>query len=263
MSTMSKDLMPEPSSSSSQFYGRFLHDEFRPPAPVDLHHCTLLAHGTVYVEKMSSFTRYSYALEPTEDTNEDGLKPVVVLTADKDKKSKSPFIIRNAATNKVVGSVVLQFKTMKYISYAVFRGDLQVASIVYHVPTILDFLKLDPPRTVQMALPDFTEKNPIWLADVCKESIQKTGSLQAACIECPGLLSLKNAVPYKKPDGNYGLNFCGRGQQSSCRNTQLLDAKEKLICQMAKWDTNVYNVDFASPGCSFLAFAFALAQLDI
>lgn len=261
MSTMSKD--PVIDSSSSKFYGRFLHDEFHPPAPEDLHRRTQLAHGTIYFEKLSSSSRFSFALQPNQDINKDGHKPVVVLTADKDKKSKSPFIIRNAETNKVVGRVVLQFKTMKYISYAVFRGDFQVASIVYHVPTIRTFLNLDPPRVAQMAFPDSTEKNPTWLADVCKESIQKTSSLKAAFDECPGLLQFRSAVPYKKPDGNYGLNFCGRGQQTSCRNMQLVDVSEKLICQMAKWDTCVYNVDFASPCSSFLAFAFALAQLDI
>lgn len=259
MSTMSKD----PIDGTSKFYGRLIHDEFRPPELEDLFQRTQLAHGTLYSEKNGSTSRFSYALQPKDDINKDGKKPVVVLTAEQDKKTKSPFIIKNAATKKELGRVVLQYKTMKYISYAIFRGDLQVASIVYHVPTIRNFLKLDPPRTAQMLLPDPTEKIPAWLADVCKVSILQTGSLKAAFDERPGLVLFRNAVPYKKPDGNYGLNFFGRGQQMSCRNMQLLDSNEKVVCQVAKWDTAVYNVDFAAPCSSFLAFAFALAQLDI
>ncbi|GAX15604.1 hypothetical protein FisN_3Hh074 [Fistulifera solaris] len=259
MSTMSKDL----ATDLSKFYERSLHDEFRTPEPGHLNQRTKLVHGTVYSEKLNSSTHFSFALQPKQENGKDAKKPVVVLTATKDNKSKSPFIIKNTETKKEVGRVMLQFKTMKYISYAVFRGDVQVASIVYHVPTIRNFLSLDPPRAAQVAIPDPIEKNPTWLADVCKESILNKGSLKAAADESPGLVLLQNAVPYKKPDGSLGLNFYGRGQQASCRNMQLIDTSETVVCQVAKWDTCVHNVDFASPFSSFLAFAFALAQLDL
>jgi hypothetical protein len=259
MSTTSKDL----ATDFSKFYERSLHDEFRTPEPGHLNQRTRLVHGTLYSEKVAALTRFSYALQPKQENGKDGMKPIVVLTATKDNKPKSPFVIRNAETNKEVGRVMLQFKTMKYISYAVFRGDLQVASIVYHVPTIRNFLSLDPPRTAQVAIPDSTEKTPTWLAVACKDSILQKGSLKAAAAEYPGLVLLQNAVPYKKQDGSLGLNFYGRGQQASCRNMQLIDTNETVVCQVAKWDTCVHNVDFASPFSSFLAFAFALAQLDL
>lgn len=247
----------------SKFHGLIFQDEFRPPEPEDLFHRTKLAHGTLYSEPHPSSYRFSYVLQPKYDDNEDGNKPVLVLTAEQDKKSGSPFIIKNAVTKTDVGSVVLQFKTMKYVSYSIFRGDLQVASVVYHVPTIRNFLNLDPPRMAQMVLPNPDENNPTWLAALCQESIVRTGSLKAAFDQCPGLFLFRNAVPYKKRDGTYGLNFHGRGKEKSSRNMQLLDVNREVVCQVVKWDAGVYNVDFAYPCSSFLAFAFALAQLDL
>lgn len=260
MSASSKDLAVDESMTN----GRLFQDAFLPPKREDIFRQTKLVHGTLYSEPKSSTHCYSYALQSKYDGKDKGnKKPVVVLTAEKAKKPKSPFIIKDYGTNEVVGSVVLQFKTMKYISYSIFRGDLQVASIVYHVPGIMTFLKHDPPRAAQMVLPEPSEKNPAWLAELCKDSILQSGSLNEACNQSPGLILVRNAVPYKKKNGNYALNFKGRGNMQSCRNMQLLDANKEVVCQVAKWEKNVYNVDFAYPYSSFLAFAFALAQLNI
>lgn len=96
---------------------------------------------------------------------------------------------------------------------------------------------------------------------------------------------LKSVEPYRKKNGNYGLNFHGRGRVASPRNMQLSDGTHSsdkqmddeddcdgnnsnnvsptVLFQVAKWDKKVYNVDFAAPLTPFYAFGLALAQLDL
>jgi hypothetical protein len=95
---------------------------------------------------------------------------------------------------------------------------------------------------------------------------------------------------YSKGNGRSGLNFKGRGRVASTKNIQLVVQDlvgasncstttttttktttttttstkiPPIHCQMAKWDTNTFHVDYQSPMCTLYAFAFALAQLDL
>ena len=104
--------------------------------------------------------------------------------------------------------------------------------------------------------------DPLWFEVACKESIRKHGNLNDLAQQA---LLFESMVPYDKKKGRVGLNFNGRGRESSNKNMQLSHGsdKDKVLVQMAKWENATYNVDFACPFTFVHAFAFGLAQWDL
>ncbi|CAJ1955221.1 unnamed protein product [Cylindrotheca closterium] len=72
----------------------------------------------------------------------------------------------------------------------------------------------------------------------------------------------------KEPVGKDGkpkpLYTAGRGRVTSSKNMQLLSNEDgKMILQFVKWGDNQFHLDYKEPFDAFLAFGFAIAQLDL
>jgi hypothetical protein len=178
---------------------------------------------------------------------------------------------------------------------------IAIATILYDVPSVWKSLMEAPPRRAHMALlcsSGITPQqpstvvhsatnivhDPLWFGTACQESIRRHGTLDDMTASSLSLsphpvVVLENVVPYDKPGGRVGLNMHGRGRHPSNKNMQLaiiqksnhyhhnttqsLGRKDGVACQFAKWDANVYHLDYAAPLTSLTAFGFAIAQMDL
>lgn len=175
-------------------------------------------------------------------------------------------------------------------------GGVLRAAIVYKVPSVASFLsqKDAPPRRCQMAVlwhdndndkdgrsnksntnNSNSSSNPHWFEAACRDAIQQSsGGDLSSLANVAGVTLYASREPHRKPNGNMGLNFRGRGRQASPKNMQLTvtttvttgsgndgnnnsgttnnnngqqPAVAVVHAQMAKWDTDRYHLDFAMP----------------
>lgn len=165
-----------------------------------------------------------------------------------------------------LGSLARIQSGMSCVTYALYDQEgVQIATILYTVASVAQALsEARPSRRAQIALTSKAldnEADPTWFEKACKSSIRKNGNLND--IDVPLYVS---KIPYIKKGGRVGLNFRGRGAVASPKNMQVVRSDEggnQVLLQMAKWETNTYNVDFAAPFTFLHAFAFGLAQMDL
>jgi hypothetical protein len=240
-----------------------LLDIFTTPSPQIIHKRTGLSHSVLWRESSSrgnSTTKIILALQPP-----NSIKLPPILMAVKDFSRENVVYSIYSSSNSMIGQLVMVRKTMSHISYALLQNGTQVASILYKVPSILTFARDDPARSaaVAVASPSYVDNNPSWFKEACESRIRKTGSLDEEGLTDDKIAIFQSKNPYKKKDGRLGLNFHGRGREKSCKNMQLETSTGNVVCQLAKWDANKYNLDLNEPFSPFLAFGFALAQLDL
>jgi hypothetical protein len=238
-----------------------LLDIFTTPSPQTLHKRTNLSHSIIWRESSrgNSTTKILLALQPP-----NSIKLPPILMAVKDFSRENVIYSIYSSSNSMIGQLVMVRKTMSHISYALLQDGTQVASILYKVPSILTFVRDDPARSAAVAVASAycVDKNPSWFEEACENRIRKTGSLDEGLVD-DKIAIFQSKNPYTKKDGRLGLNFHGRGREKSCKNMQLENSTGNVVCQLAKWDANKYNLDFNEPFSPFLAFGFALAQLDL
>jgi Tub family len=203
----------------------------------------------------------------------------VVLMAE--KKSPHNYHLYEPTNNEVIGSLQRCHSNFSYILYGLFNIDgEQIAAIWYKVHSIVNILSEATPRKAQLAfhipkrskldggMSQEDRSTQKWFENHCKESIRMIGSLHAVvageqtpCVQ--NVYCYDSKTCHAKSSGRVGLNFKGRGRIASTKNIQLLSDDGSIVCQMAKWDDNTFNVDFKYPVNILYAFAFAIAQLDL
>ena len=262
------------------------------PHPQDLSRRSGLLHSIVWREaKGSKATMIFFSFQSKDNNNKKyQYQQDPVLVAVKTGSSDYAIYSDYPKLTDVAGRLVMTQKTMSHIHYSLFdEHRSQIASILYDVPSILKAVrKHGTARSATLALKtgdcssfndtELVDKNidgttlaDSWFQVACETSILKKRSLayvQDFVGENKGNVALfRHKEPYLKSDGKtFGLNFHGRGRQASNKNMQLVeraDGAAGVVCQMAKWDTNVFHVDFAAPFTPLVAFGFALAQLDL
>ncbi|EEC42827.1 predicted protein [Phaeodactylum tricornutum CCAP 1055/1] len=146
-----------------------------------------------------------------------------------------------------------------------------VACIVYTIPSLLSALVDAPARQAEMVLRTETaishelnhQENDA-LLQCCQKEWQSSRTLQRLVRgENNSLVALQHKDAYDKGEGRYGLNFCGRGKETSRKNMQLTDAKGRVVAQIAKLERHVYHVDHRAPLSPLQAMGFAIAQCDL
>lgn len=197
-----------------------------------------------------------------------------------EKKSAHCYVIVSRIDQDKLGSLVRIQSSLSCITYALYnREGVQIATILYKVPSVVTVLRDAPPRHVQIALvpthttSDDMKMDPTWFEMACKDSIRKEGNLSAVVTAAHNnseqqVMLFESKTPYVKVGGRVGLNFRGRGREASSKNTQIgigavIGGDTSVLMQMAKWENDVYNVDFCAPFSLLHAFAFGLAQLDL
>lgn len=155
-------------------------------------------------------------------------KEFPILVAEKDPQqsswsvtngSSSRFIIRLFKDDSVLGLLTKSGSAVRdsTITYTLTHRSLQhcpIAYIRYEVPTVLQVLKEYPPRR--------------------------------AFLEVPGRGTAESKEPKSTGNGHQkSLDFRGRGGQASRKNMQLQNKGGRVVLQFAKWDKDVFNLDFA------------------
>lgn len=239
----------------------FIYDLTKAPTPKDYHKATGLIHCVVKRHTTSG----SYGLSSSEVHFAVQSSPEIEMTYLVAKKeSTNGYAIVNNLDHIKIGALSRIQSSMSCITYALYNQEgLLIATILYDVPSIVAVLRDAPARRAQVALMPSqsleVEMDPTWFEKACKNSIRKHGNLDALA-EHAKLYESK--VPYSKSGGRVGLNFQGRGRESSPKNMQICSG-DKVVIQMAKWENDTYNIDFAAPFTFLHAFAFGLAQLDL
>ena len=207
----------------------------------------------------------------------------------------SPDIGDSINSPQTLATLIRLQSNMSCITYGLRRhsDDALMAAIVYTVPSVATFLSSPPPRRAQMAIfhmnddsRESSKSDPEPLEAILRDTIKKHGSLDAlqGSVLVPGVTVLSSLEPYVKSNGQVGLNFRGRGRESSPKNMQLVTAttsggadsnnnKTTVHAQMVKWEMDQYHLDYycgAVPSCSdkgamnaLTTFAFGIAQLDL
>jgi hypothetical protein len=165
--------------------------------------------------------------------------------------------------SKVFGTLTNSTKLGTSLIYNLNQHEEQVACISYQVPSILTAVLEGRPRHAQIAVATAHVDKKMGLFEAkIKNSINKTSSLEGVA-DLNFAHVFENTSPYSKGGGRWGLNFKGRGRQASPKNMQMENNQGEIMLQIAKWDKNVYNVDFRAPFNMFQAFGFALAQIEL
>ena len=208
----------------------------------------------------------------------------------------SPDIGDSINSPQTLATLIRLQSNMSCITYGLRRhsDDALMAAIVYTVPSVATFLSSPPPRRAQMAIfhmnddsRESSKSDPEPLEAILRDTIKKHGSLDAlqGSVLVPGVTVLSSLEPYVKSNGQVGLNFRGRGRETSPKNMQLVTATTSggansnnkpptVHAQMVKWEMDMYHLDYycgAVPSsCSdkgvmnaLTTFAFGIAQLDL
>jgi hypothetical protein len=222
---------------------------------------------------VSSTTRLTFSLQPPSEYED---KEILIMSAEK-ISAHSYVLYDEHHGQKKIGTLHRTQNGPAAIVYALYWSDVQVATVLYTVPSLVKVVREGPARQAQLALTSFDDtgaatttkkQDPHWFAVACQESIKKTSTLDLMTAVSD---VYESAVPYVKKDGRYGMDFKGRGRMTSTKNMQLVSPdsdpvvgkKKKIKCQVAKWDADVFHVDFCAPLTMFHAFGFALAQIDL
>lgn len=243
---------------------------------------TELIHGVVQREYLSkhfiSMSSYKllFALQYPDGTQK------VTLVARKQALNTSYQIYKpdNQGEDKLIGSVERCQSNSTSITYGLFdmHREQQYAAIWYKVHSVVAVLADAPPRKAQLAIriPEniitktSVGDNPSSFENRCKECVREKNNLndlvtdtKRSSSEQIYVFDSKTCYSRKKGESVVGLNFKGRGRIASTKNIQLINHDGIVVCQMAKWDDNTFNVDFATKIDIVYAFAFAIAQLDL
>lgn len=244
-------------------------DCFAVPQKKDYRHSTGLVHCVVRREAGKgrfgfASNRITFSLQKRDGTE------IVLLVAAKQAGTYTISDLSSKIGQQLgVLSASNRNNSVKSLVYALYQENEQVATILYHVPSIISVVLDGPPRSAQIAISSqqahVQEKSPGILEAKSKISIQKTRSLLGIDDDQPFLHVFENKDPYSKGGGRWGLNFHGRGRLASSKNMQMehKEADETVVFQIAKWDKHAFNVDFRAPFNMFQAFGFALAQIDL
>ena len=247
-------------------------DIYKAPAPADLSKRTGLFQTIVWRNSTKEGRTICFSAQKKDSNEHDSLSPALVAIK---KGNGSYAVYSDSSQQHQVGQLVLVRKSMSLIEYALQDSSgIQVASILYEVPSVLAAICVNPlSRSAWVAFPtaptDPKELSPTWFQEACEASIRETGSLVGLVDSPGGIVVCQTNPPYTKSDGRLGLNFHGRGREPSNKNLQLIlprlvcKKKSPVVCQMAKWESNVYHLDFGSPFTPLTAFGFALAQVDL
>jgi Tub family len=262
---------------------KFLQTIMTAPSPKDYHKSTGLVHGVMkrhagpFGRGRALGVRVYFSLQSVSGDE------TTYLVAEKDNVHS--YTIASTLDQKI-GSLRRIQANMTSVTYALYNHEgMQIATIVYAVPSVMSIVQDPPPRRAQVALRlannlDVVTMNPMWFEIACQDSIRKKGNLDAVAVYTPLFVS---KTPYAKAGGRVGLNFRGRGRFPSPKNMQLgqvltrnendesgsametapLHNDTPIFVQMAKWGDDTYNVDYAAPFTALFAFAFGLAQSDL
>jgi hypothetical protein len=246
-------------------------DCFAVPTKKDYRHSTGLVHCVVRREAGKgrfgfASNRIIFSLQKRDGTE------IVLLVA---TKQAGQYTISDLSSKigkqlGVLSMVMVSKKSIKSLVYSLYQDTEQVASILYHVPSILSVVLDGPPRRAQIAISTsqaHVHQQSSILEAKSKFNIHKSQSLKGIDDGQPLLHVFDTKDPYSKGGGRWGLNFHGRGRLASSKNMQMenkqADSSETVVFQIAKWDKHAYNVDFRAPFNMFQAFGFALAQIDL
>lgn len=193
--------------------------------------------------------------------NRDGTETAVLTAVKAGGGTGRKFVISDHLGGEL-GTLASYTKVGQSFVYSLFSEQGQVACVVYQIPSLISVVLDGPPRRAQIAIAKpKVDKTGMFEAKV-KAAIKKTRTLEAlADLGFANVFQTKS--PYSKGGGRWGLNFHGRGREASSKNMQLEDDAGNVMVQVAKWDTNTYNVDFRAPFNMYQAFGFAIAQLDL
>lgn len=154
-------------------------------------------------------------------------KEFPILVAEKDHPktswrmasgSTSRYIIRSFRDHALLGcltkSGTVRDSTITYTLTHRSFDDCPIAYIRYEVPTVMQVLKEYPPRRV--------------------------------FLEIPGRGTAASKEPMMQPgEGHKSLDFQGRGREASRKNMQLQNKGGQVLLQFAKWNKDVFNLDFS------------------
>ena len=145
------------------------------------------------------------------------------------------------------------------------------ACVFFNKPRLIQYALQGAPRQLEFGV--FTQQGRKLqynqaiqvVQDCCKYSESKATSSDYKIIGDSRYMNVfQSVVPYKKPGHKkFGLNFHGRGRGASNKNCQMLNEVGRITLQMAKYEKNIYHVDYKAPLNAVQAFGFALAQLDL
>jgi hypothetical protein len=168
-------------------------------------------HGLIQSKIVRQGNDYKMYLESSDTSH-------LIYAAEKKPRSSGSYALYDGKSGISLGSLAKTATSGSTVSYSLeipkneSRKLVEVAKILYEVPSVLQALKDGPPRRAHVVV--------------------------------PGRDSVETKEPYCKEGGQRGLDFRGRGREPSCKNMQLQNSDGKVVLQIVKWAKDAFHVDF-------------------